>query len=78
MKIIILDLILVAMIVFFGYLIYHKLMASLEEAYFEGQKDAFNRDIRIKQNQDGCFFWTKSPWNDDSDPIFNPSNICRK
>lgn len=38
--------------------------ALCEEAYFEGQKDYANGDIRIKYiEEDSCYHWTKSPWN---------------
>lgn len=47
-----------------------------EQAYFEGQRDALEDDIRIKKNQDSCWIWIKSPWNDGSQPIFNPSFEC--
>ncbi|MEK6829091.1 MAG: hypothetical protein AABY15_03110 [Nanoarchaeota archaeon] len=47
----------------------------LEEAYFEGQKDAINGDVRIKKNHDGCWKWTKSPWDNGMSPVFNPS-VC--
>ena len=47
-----------------------------EQAYFEGQKDALNNDIRIKRNQDSCWIWTKSPWDNSREPKFNPSFEC--
>lgn len=49
---------------------------ELERAYFEGQKDAINGDIRIRKNNDGCWVWTKSCWDGGDTPKFNPSIIC--
>ena len=49
---------------------------ELEKAYFEGQKDAINGDIRIRKNNDGCWVWTKSCWDSGKPPKFNPSIIC--
>lgn len=46
-----------------------------EAAYFEGQADALNGDIRIKFTNDSCWIWTKSPWSDNRLPIYNISNI---
>ena len=50
---------------------------ALEQAYFEGQRDALENDVRIKRNQDSCLIWTKSPWDSGKQPIFNPSFDCR-
>ena len=50
---------------------------ALEQAYFEGQRDAIENDIRIKRNQDSCWIWTKSPWNNGESPIFDPSFECQ-
>ena len=50
---------------------------SLEQAYFEGQRNALENDVRIKRNQDSCWIWVKSPWNSGKQPIFNPSFDCR-
>ena len=53
------------------------LTKALEQAYFEGQRDALENDVRIKRNQDSCWIWIKSPWNSGKQPIFNPSFDCR-
>lgn len=53
-----------------------KVTELLENCYFEGQKDALNGNIRIKQTKDGCWVWTKSCWDNGTKPIFNPSNVC--
>lgn len=45
-----------------------------EQAYFEGQKDAINGDIRITKIN-SCYVWTKSPWNNGTNPIFQPDCI---
>ena len=39
------------------------LQEALEQAYFEGQKDALEGDIRIKLVSDSTYVWIKSPWN---------------
>lgn len=45
----------------------------MSKAYFEGQRDAINGDIRIKLNSDSVYIWTKSCWNDGTIPLFQPS-----
>jgi hypothetical protein len=50
----------------------HSLNLALEEAYFEGQKDAISGDIRIKKDSEGYWYWSKSPWNNNREPVFNP------
>lgn len=52
-------------------------LSAIEEAYFEGQKDAIVGDIRIKKTFDSCWIWTKSPWDSGDAPNFNPSLICK-
>ncbi len=36
----------------------------VENAYFEGQRDALNGDVRIKLDKANRWMWIKSPWND--------------
>lgn len=44
---------------------------EVEKAYFEGQKDAINGDIRIKRSEFGnTWEWTKSPWDSGRTPVF--------
>lgn len=50
-----------------------ELRSIIEQAYFEGQRDALNNDIRIKR-EGGKWIWTKSPWDDGLEPVFDPSN----
>jgi hypothetical protein len=45
---------------------------DFEKAYFEGQKDYLQGDIRIKVDSVGHFYWTKSPWDDGKDPVYVP------
>ncbi len=45
----------------------------MEEAYFEGQKDAINQDIRIEKDEQGTYHWAKSCWDDGTKPIFDPA-----
>lgn len=51
---------------------------SLERAYFEGQKDALNGDVRIKLNPDSCYFWVKSPWDCGDAPTYTPTYLDSK
>ena len=45
-----------------------------ERAYFEGQRDAINNDIRIEYNSyDSVYTWTKSCWDSGSTPTYNPT-----
>lgn len=46
-----------------------------ERCYFEGQKDALNKDVRIKINKDSTYIWVKSPWDSGRKPTFIPDNI---
>lgn len=45
---------------------------NMEKAYFEGQQDAINGDIRITLKSD-CYVWSKSPWDSGRLPIYNPT-----
>lgn len=48
---------------------------SLEEAYFEGQRDYLEGDIRISKIGDAHGYkWIKSPWDNGELPLFNPQN----
>jgi hypothetical protein len=49
----------------------------VEQAYFEGQRDALENNIRIKRNQDSCWIWITSPWDSGREPIFDPSFNCK-
>lgn len=62
-----------------GYGIYKTddLIEITEQAYFEGQRDALENDIRIKRNADSCWIWIKSPWDNNRAPLFNPSFECK-
>ena len=54
------------------------LTAALEAAYFEGQLDALNSDIRISKTNDSVYVWTKSPWDSGKKPVFNPDKKTLK
>lgn len=54
------------------------ILIQCEKAYFEGQKDAINGDIRIKFNSDSCYIWTKSPWDNGTMPTYNPTYLDSK
>lgn len=43
-----------------------------ERAYFEGQKDAINGDIRIARI-DSIYVWKKSPWDSGKRSIYHPT-----
>lgn len=49
------------------------LQERMEEAYFEGQRDYMEGDIRIAVDADSIFYWTKSPWDVGKQPIWYPS-----
>lgn len=55
-----------------------KVQTVLENAYFEGQRDAINGDIRIRLNSDSVYIWVKSPWNTGEKPIFTPTRLDTK
>ena len=51
---------------------------ALEQAYFEGQKDYMNGDIRIeilRTDTIDTYQWIKSPWDNNELPLFNPKLI---
>lgn len=52
-------------------------LEACERAYFEGQRDALDGDVRIKRNKDSCYVWTSSPWDGGEAPRFNPSFNCK-
>lgn len=60
----------VALVAFFGLVGLCDLLMS--KAYFEGQKDAINGDVRIAI-KDSVYIWTKSCWDDGTKPLFNPT-----
>lgn len=45
-----------------------KISFVLEQAYFEGQLDAIEGDIRIELDDKG-YIWTKSPWDSGREPV---------
>lgn len=53
-----------------------EMKTAFEQAYFEGQKDALEGDVRIRKNNDSCWIWTKSCWDSGEQPTFNPSIVC--
>lgn len=50
---------------------------EVEKAYFEGQKDAIEGDVRIIL-KDSIYYWSKSCWNDNRIPIYNPTYLDSK
>lgn len=51
-----------------------ELEKSMEYAYFEGQRDYCEGDIRIGI-VDSYYVWIKTPWNNGQAPKFVPINI---
>ena len=47
-----------------------EIILLIEDAYFQGQADAINGDIRIKEISDSTYVWIKSPWKD-SKPLLD-------
>lgn len=47
----------------------------MEKAYFEGQKDALNGDVRIVLNSDSTYVWRKSPWGGGRKPTYFPDRM---
>lgn len=48
---------------------------AMEKAYFEGQKDAIEGDVRIEYIKElKKWHWTKSPWDDGTKFRYNPLN----
>ena len=52
-----------------------KTTQAIERAYFEGQRDALDGDVRIKLNKDSSYYWIKSPWNSGKAPIYTPTYL---
>jgi len=50
---------------------------DVEQAYFEGQRDALDGNVRIKLNADSCYIWRVSPWDSGKPPVYNPCYICK-
>lgn len=49
------------------------LLKLVEFAYFEGQRDAIQGDIRIKYVDElKSWTWVKSCWDNGPEPIYNP------
>lgn len=54
----------------------NKVIMAAEQAYFEGQGDAIEGDVRIKKDSDSCWIWRKSCWDSGRPPLFNPNFNC--
>jgi hypothetical protein len=57
-------------------LLHFNMKKEMERAYFEGQKAALSGDFRIIKEENGCYSWSKSPWNNGDLPVYNPSKNC--
>ena len=51
---------------------------AIESAYFEGQKDALEGDVRIIKSEFDGYKWIKSPWDDGKTPLFTPQTKKEK
>lgn len=52
---------------------------GMERAYFEGQRDAIEGDVRINRDETNkCYRWSKSPWDDRTAPLTDVSGIPDK
>ncbi len=52
----------------------YKLEEVLEAAYFSGQQDAINGDVRIKFDYEkNKWEWVRSPWNNKKTPTWHPT-----
>lgn len=45
---------------------------AMEYAYFEGQKDVLEGNLKIEQQNEN-YVWVGSPWDDNKPAIYNPS-----
>lgn len=54
---------------------FQKIKLEVEKAYFKGQYDAINGNVRIKMGPDSIYVWSKSPWTDGSPAIYKPGKI---
>ena len=50
----------------------HVIKKEFERAYFEGQRDAIEGDIRIKKTRDNCWIWTKTCWDSGQQTEYEP------
>ena len=47
---------------------------KMEYAYFEGQKDCIEGNIKIEWTFDGKWEWKGTPWDGDHKPKWNPND----
>jgi hypothetical protein len=53
----------------------NQISAIAEQAYFDGQREALQGDIRIAWNTNSqTWSWIKSPWNEGMKPNYDPSH----
>jgi hypothetical protein len=49
-------------------------LKPFEQAYFEGQRDALNDDVRIRWDAENrCWRWVKTCWDSGTPTTFDPS-----
>jgi hypothetical protein len=53
-------------------LLLNEVIKIAERAYFEGQKDAIEGDVRISK-KDSIYVWTKSCWDGGNWPLYKPT-----
>lgn len=73
MKNFIISIVCIFVICFCLYNLYETLQTRrlkyMEYAYFEGQRDALNGDIRIEKKENGYYRWTKTCWDSGRKPM---------
>lgn len=46
-----------------------EMQIKMEWAYFQGQKDVIENDVRIERLNDSMWVWVNSPWDGGKEPI---------
>lgn len=67
-----LSLIDICIYVIFILMLFFAFKYAVEFAYYEGQRDAINGDVRIEKNTYGEYHWIKTPWDGGINPLFKP------
>lgn len=69
------DLLIIA---FLGYYMYNSSLEAQEYGYYIGQKDAIENQIKIQEDEDGCYYWIESPWKDQRETRVVLTKYCDK
>lgn len=49
------------------------ILMEIEHAYFKGQSDYLDGDIRVAKDSHGRYVWVRSCWDDGTAPLWKPS-----